>query len=309
MKKSKIQLIIATTFIFLGLTKINVFATEKQMPSNPSKSLTADFNEEYEQETKRIYLADINSKQNENNKSINTVSEDSIETKLKLKKDNNDKSILASNYAKSKNDDSNPSTRASACQNWTGFNDQKESYFCGPASLMNAVEGYDIGNYGKYATYNPSTNTLKSQYDYAKDLNTKSGSWYELGGIGTDFSSRWVTYLNNYCPGNNYVLKNGEAANWDVKVKDAIVYTIDKDGGFENRNYNVVVNMNKDVTSDSIGGYYNHASAHYYIVYGYTNDGWNVLISDSNTRTGVPNSYQSSVFFVARDCQTRGIVW
>lgn len=168
--------------------------------------------------------------------------------------------------------------------NRVGQYTQSKSYTCGPTAARNLINGYVLYNGG----YTPAESTLE------RDLGTTTD--------GTNFDAgKWQTTLNNYAPGNSYVLQ-WATSSWLTDLTIKVMYTIDKSS-----NYNVIANINHGYTTTPIHSAYSNGAAHYVTVYGYDNYQNIYYISDSNGVTGV--TYTTSYSRLANSTQARGIVW
>lgn len=186
--------------------------------------------------------------------------------------------------------------------NYIGNAIQYNSISCGPTTLYNVVYGYDVGNYGSYCTY--LNGTLRTPYSYQEPVGFTAN--------GTPFGSKFVNALNTFAPNNNYTLKSGYGTDseWASTFKDSVQWTISKDNGYKKRNYAVVVNQSKSNNYTGIHPIYTSNSSHFYAIYGYSNNGDTVYISDSNPKLNTNNNkYTASSYIAARDCKNRGFIW
>lgn len=184
---------------------------------------------------------------------------------------------------------------------------QEKPTWCGPATIYNIAEIYD---YEKYGTYKSAT-----QATYA------SNQWLStFYNNGTNFSSAVAITLNGWVPGNNYTLFNAKAntssiSAWTDKLKNGVIWTIDKNNGWGKTGYSVAANMNYSSNSDAaqypIHSYYGgRGVAHWIAVYGY--DGDMAYVSDSNTnmvRDGYSTLIKCTFSDLARATYDRGIVY
>lgn len=162
--------------------------------------------------------------------------------------------------------------------NPVGTNTQSSSFYCGPASAQNLIQGY-VSNFG---------GNVPTQLTLSNDLLTVSG--------GTPFGpgATWAPTLNKYAPGNNYVM---EWISTQYGVESNIIWTIDK-------SYNVILDINHDNTNPyPIHPQYANGIGHYVTIYGYNDSNKTCSISDSNgpTRkytTGFKNAYYSGMGMV-----------
>ncbi|MGN0144928.1 MAG: C39 family peptidase [Clostridium sp.] len=161
---------------------------------------------------------------------------------------------------------------------------QEKGYWCGPAAAYCATRG------------------ANSQANFATLLGTTKN--------GTNFSSAWKTVLNNFLPGNNYTLMSASNySNWRSKLKDSIIYTIDK-------GYPVIADCHITSNSDTwlCNGYsYATNTWHYVTVAGYddlpnTNPA-QVYIGDSNTASGISRRYWTSLDKLKAATSDMGIIW
>ncbi len=171
------------------------------------------------------------------------------------------------------------------------------------ASFATCVQNY--GNYCGPATAFNATNAANSQEVFARALKTDEN--------GTPFPGTWAEMLNAWRPGNGYqgfwANRYGSLSNWRTKLKDCIIYTIDK-------GYPVVADCHITDSSSRLHPGYSYAtdSWHYVTVGGY-DDYPNtipaqVLISDSHPNTAtIPRTYWTSLDKLASATMVRGIIW
>lgn len=175
---------------------------------------------------------------------------------------------------------------------------QAESYTCGPASARNLIYGYVQAQGGTV----PTETTLKA------DLGTTTQ------GTGFD-ATKWENTLNNYAPGNGYLLKWG-TSNWEYDMGYRVIYTIDQGTtipyppySYFTDGYNVIGDMYyENGVSDAMDPVYDkNFVAHYICIYGYDDSTDMYYISDSNSQA--PVQYQASYSSTAMATQQRGIIW
>ena len=162
---------------------------------------------------------------------------------------------------------------------------QQQGNWCGPASAYNA------------------TNGVRTQMAYAQDLLTNMyGS--------TPFPGTWAYVLNTDKPGNNYTaIWASNYSDWRAKLKDAIIYTIDK-------GYPVIADcrITTDTSTHLHSGYsYATNTYHYVAVVGYDDRPdiipAEVLVVDSNTHPNLPIKYWTTVDKLKEATRELGIVW
>lgn len=167
---------------------------------------------------------------------------------------------------------------------------QEQGHWCGPAAAYNA------------------TNAAANQLGFANFLGTSKTN-------GTPFPGSWASTLNFTKPGNNYVaIKASDYSDWRAKLKDAIIYTIDK-------GYAVIADclIKSNDSSTWIHSNYSYVGNrgydcyHYVAVVGY-DDNPNtipaeVLIVDSNTNQTLPIKYWTTVDKLKAATESLGIVW
>lgn len=162
---------------------------------------------------------------------------------------------------------------------------QQQGNWCGPAAAYNA------------------TNGIRTQQAYAQDLLTNMyGS--------TPFPGTWTYVMNTDKPGNNYAaIWASSYSDWRSKLKDAIIYTIDK-------GYPVIADcrITTDTSTHLHPGYsYATNTYHYVAVVGYDDRPdiipAEVLIVDSNTHPNLPIKYWTTVDKLKEATRELGIVW
>lgn len=173
--------------------------------------------------------------------------------------------------------------------NSVGNYKQTKDYTCGPATARNIINGY-VYNHGGYV---PSESTLASA------LGTTSN--------GTNFGNNWISVMNKYAPGNNYIISEGwRYSRWTSHLQTAVPYVIEK-----SKNYGMVANINHGQTESGnvIHPHYaNKRTAHYVAVHGYEGNS-NVFISDSNNKMSGNRMYKTSYYKLGYSTKARGVIW
>ncbi|ELC8333234.1 C39 family peptidase [Clostridium perfringens] len=171
---------------------------------------------------------------------------------------------------------------------------QKNGPYCGPTAAYNASNG-------KF-----------SVETFAKMLNTR----FPKG--GTSFPGKWVYTMNEATDhGNNYQIlrgKNYGFTDWRAKIKNSVIYTIDK-------GYPLIADCYIKKERDRLHPNYSYATdtTHYVAIVGYDDLPQTVpakvLIIDSNSRKNsnggflIPGEYWSELNNVTYATKEFGIVW
>lgn len=162
---------------------------------------------------------------------------------------------------------------------------QQQGNWCGPAAAYNA------------------TNGVRTQMAYAQDLLTNMYG-------DTPFPGTWASVMNTDKPGNNYAaIWASSFSDWRSKLKDAIIYTIDK-------GYPVIADcrITTDKSTHLHPGYeYATNTYHYVAVLGYDDRPSvvpaDVFIVDSNTHPNLPIAYWTTIDKLKEATRELGIVW
>lgn len=219
--------------------------------------------------------------------SVNEVNSKSFSQGLQLNSDVNqefkisEKDVLA-DLKKFETTLKGPQSRSTYKENRVGNYIQSTNYTCGPAAARSAIYAY--------TTNVPSETTLVNALGTTDD--------------GTGFSNEiWSPVMNNYAPGNGYVIATPTSGtDWNGAINYRVKTTVDK-------GYNVVANLNHGSIKYPIHPIYANGIAHYVTVYGYNNTSELYYVSDPNYDTRLPYVYQTPQYNMAESTKSRGIVW
>ncbi len=187
---------------------------------------------------------------------------------------------------------------------------QETNYTCGPAAARNLVGGYN---------WRTGYQSTPSEWTFTQALGTSSA-------YGTIFPGNWVSVLNQYAPGNNYLPEYGSNYNsgdWRWIVRERVRYTTTKYRStfnghkYEGRTwvnpFGVIANINvgsANSYSDPIHPYwrgYRPGHGHYVLISGYDDSVDKFYVVESWRPVG-NHEYWSTYSSMASSTKPKGII-